>query len=351
MVMDLLENKNQVAKLSDDARATCNKTRAQVKTWLVEDAPIVYGINTGLGNLKDTALSPDEHKSWNKTIPYPHGVGFGKIADKNVARAAILIRANVLARSYSGVRPELIDRMLDVFNSGVEPVVYELGSTGLSDLAPLAQLAMVVAGFEEAEVILKGEKMKAQKAYELVGLDTTFVLECKEVLSQMNGSTFTQSLTVTTFEALKTLFFSVENEISQWDKGIKESMHDMINYIDGVINFENNITCDNPLLFPNGKSGYEAVMGCNCSNTQIGFVMDLVTSIICDMSKIIFLTRERNAETAMIHGLISQLIIPASADSIPTKGNQEDHVEFSYGAARKANKALKLLARQVLVKL
>lgn len=352
--------------IAKEATARCEASRDQIKRWLKKDAPIIYGVNTGLGNLKDTVLSPDDHLKWNKTIPYPHAVGMGEPIDADVTRLALLIRANVLCRAYSAVRPELIQRMLDIFNAGISPVVLELGSTGLSDLGPLAQSAMVVAGLEEVDVFYKDKRSKAQTCFTEVGLKPTFQLECKEVLAQMNGSTMTQVIAVFTYYSLDKLFniqeeierFTDNNEKYHIDANDKVncSISDSLSFVSNIINFENNITCDNPLLFKVEEGNYEPVMGCNCSNTQVGYVMDLLNILIADKSnfvyeKICLIERDypeimglRNLSLSLLLE-IKSLCIPASADSIPTKGNQEDHVEFSYGAARKAMKATKLFKK------
>ncbi len=318
-------------------------------------------MNTGLGNLKDTALSPQEHLEWNKTIPYPHAAGMGEYLNPVITRASMLIRANVLSRGYSGVRPELIERMLDIFNHGIAPAVRGLGSTGLSDLGPLAHNAMVVSGLEEAEVFYNGRQMRAQACFESLGMDTVFSLECKEVLAQMNGSTMTQAIAIFACHNMQQLL-SIEEKIGIVLNQGRQIRIDSKEHIDravdkafaiilNTVNFENNITCDNPLLFE-VEDGYEAVMGCNCSNTQVGYVMDLLNILIADKANYIMelidcLEREEGIGIRAIREIalakvrtIQSLCLPASADSIPTKGNQEDHVEFSFGASRKALKAL-----------
>ncbi len=338
-------NKYEV-KLDDKARKFCKKTRNQVDEWLRDDPPIIYGINTGLGNMKDTVLSPKEHIRWNKTIPYPHAVAFGKNIDFNVTRTALLIRANVLARGYSAVRPELIDRLLEIYNSGIAPVIHELGSTGLSDLAHLAELAIFVSGSEEAEAVYNGEIVKAKAAYRSKGIQEIFEFECKEVLSIMNGSTMTQANAVLCFVELEKLFNRLKGRMEKMNKPLFTSIYNTMSFINKNLNQENNVSCDNPLLFSVGEDSFEHVMGCNCSNTQIGYVMDLIPLITLDIAKFIYQTNPinvKNEKIACLINQIDQLSIPSTADSISTKAGQEDHVEFSYGASRKATKATKLL--------
>lgn len=348
--------------MSIEAEKNCRESRKQINRWLVKDGPVVYGVNTGLGNLKDTALSPEEHLNWNKTIPYPHAVGMGELLGADITRAALLIRANVLCRAYSAVRPELIYRMLDIFNNKIAPAVVEYGSTGLSDLPPLAQCAMVVAGLDEAEVIYNGEIRKAKEVFKEVGLAEEFPLECKEVLAQMNGSTVTQSIAVLAcynIEKIINLQYELEKSFIGY---IKEQQYkdifSALTFAKNIINFENNISCDNPLLFEKEDGSFEPVMGCNCSNTQVGYVLDMLNMIIADCGDLVCehmdSLKSNNLKLAGLYsnclGLLNELknmCMLVSADSIPTKANQEDHVEFSYQAAMKALKASEKLKRLV----
>lgn len=336
------------ATLDDEAEKRCRKSRSQVDRWLEGEPPVIYGINTGLGNMKDTVLSPEEHKSWNKTIPYPHAVALGKPIEPEITRTALLLRANVLARSYSAVRVELIERLLELFNSGISPVVYELGSTGLSDLSPLSQNTMFLAGLEEARAFSDGNMVSAREAFKKAGIQETFDLECKEVLALMNGSTMTQAISLLTFHKLEKVFDKIAQDMEASEASLYHSIKNSVGLIKMNLNKENNVSCDNPLLFNTEGDSYEAVMGCNCSNTQIGYMMDLSTVLVSDMCKWIYRNSEKDKATVLnIINKADQLVMPATADSITTKTSQEDHVEFSYGAARKAKRSVELLLKLV----
>lgn len=348
--------------ISDEASKRCRDSRKQIDKWVEKDAPVIYGVNTGLGNLKDTVIPPEVHKWWQKSLSGAHAAGFGDPISPDITRAELLIRANVLCRGYSAVRVELIQRMLDLFNAGISPVVLELGSTGLSDLGPLSQSAMVVAGIEGAEAYYNGIRGKAEMVFQNAGIGPQFDLECKELLSQMNGSTMTQAMAVLTFDRVEKLFNIIRAMIIEYglSKGQYEyekvfsDIDKSMRFAKQIINFENNITCDNPLLFKTEDGSYVPRMGCNCSNTQVGYVLDLINILIADMVCISYRAiseySESNTFLTPIQNMLSSicltlrgLCIPASADSISTKGNQEDHVEFSFGAARKVIKASKLL--------
>lgn len=331
----------QVA-LSAEAAARCRASRAQIDRWLLKDAPVIYGVNTGLGNLKDVVMPPEDHIKWNRTIPYPHAAGFGEYLAPEITRLALLLRANVLARAYSAVRVELIERMLALFNAGIAPAVRGAGSTGLSDLAPLSQCVMTVAGLPEAMAFYKGELVPSTQACSSAGLAPTFELECKEVLAQMNGSTMTQAIAVLAFRDFLALRAGLEGRFSPERASACRAVMELVQ---SILDRENNISCDNPLLFETQNGNYEAVMGCNCSNTQVGYAMDLMCVLCAELGQELAaaLGQEARMRGDYLLMRLKALCIPVSADSIPTKGAQEDHVEFSYSAARKFAQALAIL--------
>lgn len=343
------------AVLDPEAEKACLASRKQVEMWLGDDAPVVYGVNTGLGNLKDTALSPAQHMEWNLTIPYPHAVGMGEFINPLITRTALLIRANVLSRSYSGVRPVLIQRMLALFNAGVSPAIRELGSTGLSDLGPMAHCAMVLSGIDGARIFHNGKLQNTSGCFPLIGLQNSFPLECKEVLSTMNGSTMTQAAAVLCVHAAEAVL-NYQNQLESIVAADFAECANIISFNEAIaatfakirktIELENNVSCDNPLLFENGIS-YDVAMGCNCSNTQVGYDIDLLCIVLSDKASLLFELIKRaliktgydEALFAVAENAVKNIYDnaqPASVDSIPTKAGQEDHVEFSYGAVRKA---------------
>jgi len=349
-VKNIIEN-NLIVEIADEAVERCRKSRKQINKWLEKDAPVVYGINTGLGNLKDVVMPPEDHIKWNKTIPYPHAAGFGEYLSSIITRTALLLRANILCRAYSAVRVELINRMLDIFNARISPAIYGLGSTGLSDLPPLSQSVMAVAGLEDAKVFYNDKVMGAREAYSKAGINETFDLECKEVLAQMNGSTMTQSIAVISFlkfESLYEKYLCIVEKSNDMLIKRQEAYEEMIRFAKDILNKENNISCDNPLLFEKEDGSYEAVMGCNCSNTQVGYVLDLLSIIIAEISSDIILKVKdtsivKKNKAYYLNKELKSLCMQVSADSIPTKAGQEDHVEFSYTAARKFEQGVNIL--------
>ena len=349
-VSAILADPDSCVSVADEAKVKCRKTRNQIDRWLSKDAPVIYGINTGLGALKDVVVPPEKHVEWNKHLPYPHSAGFGNYLPAQVTRLALLLRANILCRAYSAPRVELIERMLSLVNADIAPAAFAEGSTGLSDLAPLAQCAMVVAGLPDAKVYYKGTLMSAEEAFIDAGLPAVFDLQCKEVLMQMNGSTMSQAIALTGYLNFLSLFNRYKEccpakEQSMKDK--QQAYQELTDFIGAILELENNITCDNPLLFETSEGEYEAVMGCNCSNTQIGYVMDLMSVMLAEMADDLTSDILASAEQKHIKNQLKLMTMQVSADSIPTKGGQEDHVEFSYTAAQKAACGVSLLQKLI----
>lgn len=332
----ILKDSDARVELAEEARIRCEKSRAQVDRWLVDGAPAIYGVNTGLGSLKDVAVPAQKHIEWNKRLPYPHAAGFDEYLPPEITRLALLLRANILARAYSAVRPELIQRLLDLVNAGVAPAVRGHGSTGLSDLGPLSQCVMTAVGMEDAHAFYQGELLPAREALRRAGLAETFTLACKEVLAQMNGSTMTQAIAVTAYLKLRPMLPAC---LEALEPKQAQAARETVDWVGSILERENNITCDNPLLFEVENGEYEAVMGCNCSNTQVGYAMDLLSVVIAEAAKRVMAKRPR----PILWQRLATLAMQVSGDSIPTKGGQEDHVEFSYTAAEKAAESVSIL--------
>lgn len=335
MVERFLKDPEAQVELTEDARKRCASSRAQVDCWLVEGAPAIYGVNTGLGALKNVAVPARKHIEWNKTVAYPHAAGFDEYLPPEITRLALMLRANVLARSYSGARPALIQRLIDLVNGGVAPAVRGHGSKGLSDLGPMAQCVLTVTGMEDASAFYQGELMSARQALRKAGLEETFTLECKEVLSQINGSTMTQAIAVTTYLRLQPL---LPECVALFGQERAQAIQETIDWIGEILELENNITCDNPLLFETENGEYEAVMGCNCSNTQVGYAMDLLSAVVAELGR-----KAAAQNQSILWQRLATLAMQVSGDSIPTTGGQEDHVEFSYTAAEKAAEGVSVL--------
>ncbi|MGH9466537.1 MAG: histidine ammonia-lyase [Terriglobales bacterium] len=172
-------------RLAPSARPRLRATRAIVERALERDQP-AYGINTGLGRLSDVRIPADKIRELQLNLLRSHACGVGAPLDTAVVRAMLLLRANSLAKGFSGVRPKIVEALCALLNRGVHPVVPSQGSVGASgDLAPLAHLALVLIGEGEAEY--KGRILPGHAALRAAGL-RPLTLEAKEGLSLLNGT-------------------------------------------------------------------------------------------------------------------------------------------------------------------
>ncbi len=153
---------------------------------ILDGNDLVYGVNTGFGHLKDIRISRDQLEALQLNLIRSHCAGVGGPLPPEATRALILLRAHVLARGHSGVRPRVIETLLGFLNADLLPVVPEQGSVGASgDLAPLAHLALGLLG--EGEVMLAGERMPAAAALRRAGIEPLRLMP-KEGLALVNGT-------------------------------------------------------------------------------------------------------------------------------------------------------------------
>ena len=171
--------------LSAEARTRIDAAHAVVRRILEGDEQ-VYGVNTGFGHLKDIRIPHDRLEALQLNLIRSHAAGVGAALDAESTRALMLLRAHVLARGHSGVRPAVVASLLDHLNADLLPVVPEQGSVGASgDLAPLSHLALLLVG--EGEATLRGERLPAREAQYRAGL-APLRLGPKEGLSLVNGT-------------------------------------------------------------------------------------------------------------------------------------------------------------------
>ena len=133
-------------ELADGARKKVVAAREVVEKLLRENR-VAYAINTGVGKLSDVHIEPAQNRQLQVNLIRSHSAGVGEPLSQEETRAMMLLRANSLAKGFSGVRPEVIDLICAMLNAGVHPVVPSQGSVGASgDLAPLAHLALAMIG-------------------------------------------------------------------------------------------------------------------------------------------------------------------------------------------------------------
>lgn len=147
---------------------------------------VMYGINTGIGEFSEVALTDEQVEQFQRFLIYNHAAGIGEPAPIASVRAAIASRINVHARGYSGCRPEITLTLVDLLDRGVTPVVCQKGSVGASgDLAPMAQIALLLMG--EGEAWYEGERLPGRVAMERAGIPVPG-LRARDGLATINGS-------------------------------------------------------------------------------------------------------------------------------------------------------------------
>ncbi len=171
--------------LEAEARAAVDRARSVVD-HLVENEIVVYAVNTGVGHLADMHIPVSEVQKLQLNLVRSHCVGVGEPLSQDVTRAMMLLRANSLAKGFSGVRPIVIDTLCEMLNRNVHPVIPSQGSVGASgDLAPLAHLALGMIG--EGEVAHEGKRGPAAAAMKKAEI-TPLELHAKEAISLINGT-------------------------------------------------------------------------------------------------------------------------------------------------------------------
>lgn len=196
----------QSCRLSAAARQRVQAARDLIEdvTRHGDETPPVYGVNTGFGDLSKVRIPSDQTRLLQERLVCSHAAGVGESLPDRAVRGMLLLRANTLAQGHSGVRPELIDLLLEMLARGVLPIVPSRGSVGASgDLAPLAHLALPVIGKGKARY--DGADLDGGEAMSRAGLEP-LILEPKEGLSLINGTqAMTSLLAVAALEARRQL--------------------------------------------------------------------------------------------------------------------------------------------------
>src|SRR2546426_1249502 len=170
---------------SPSARPGILASRKVIEEIIARD-DVVYGVSTGFGKLSDVRIPHDALAELQLNLVRSHACGIGNPLSEPEARAMMLLRANVLALGFSGIRLEIIEMLCELLNHHVSPVIPEKGSVGASgDLAPLAHLALSLIG--EGEAFFEGERMESREALRRAGLKPVELQE-KEGLALLNGT-------------------------------------------------------------------------------------------------------------------------------------------------------------------
>ncbi len=172
-------------RLSGEAISRVKASRKLVESWISRDE-VIYGITTGFGEFKDVKISGNELEQLQRNLILSHSAGTGKLIPDFIVRLMLLFRINSLSLGHSGVRPELLERLVLLFNEGVIPLVPSQGSVGSSgDLSPLSHMALTVIG--EGHCKLNGEIISSAQMHEALGISPVR-LSAKEGLALINGT-------------------------------------------------------------------------------------------------------------------------------------------------------------------
>ena len=175
----------QPIDLHPDAIARINKCRNLLERK-IKSGEIMYGVNTGIGELSEVVLTSEQVEQYQKYLLYSHAAGCGQPCAEEDVRAGMLCRLNTHCWGHSGIRSEIVETQVEMLNKGVTPVVCQKGSVGAcGDLAPMAQMAITLMG--EGEVFYKGKRVAAKQGLDEARIPTIVFRE-RDGLATINGS-------------------------------------------------------------------------------------------------------------------------------------------------------------------
>jgi histidine ammonia-lyase len=182
-------SKNSIKlSLSDDSINLIERCRDYLDRKLQNNSAPIYGITTGFGSLHNKTISNDQLNKLQENLVMSHACGTGNVVKEDIVRLMLLLKIHGLSYGNSGVQVETVQRLIDFYNLGITPVVYEQGSLGASgDLAPLAHLVLPLLGL--GEVFFRGERSDSSKVLKMTGL-APVELKSKEGLALLNGTQF-----------------------------------------------------------------------------------------------------------------------------------------------------------------
>ena len=417
--------------LTAAARERVRAARAVVDEFAHRDEP-TYGINTGFGNFANVHIPVDQLDTLQVNLLRSHAAGVGDPLSVPVVRATMALRANVLAKGFSGIRVETLERLIEMLNRDVHPLVPSRGSVGASgDLAPLAHLALVLVG--EGEVLVEAGRAREAGgvALQRAGLEP-IRLAAKEGLALINGTQPSTALLGLGLAGAERLARAADIAAAMSIDGLQGStkpfdhrIHDARGFTGQSISAANltdllagsginaahancgrvqdaysmrcaaqvhgssreafafahrtfdieaNAATDNPMVFADTR---DIVSGGNFHGAPVALACDVVCIGLTHLATISerrserlvnpalsglppFLTRHGGLQSGLMMAQVTAAALtselktlahPASADTIPTSGNTEDHVSMSMSAGLKAQRALELAQLVIAVEL
>ena len=332
------------------------RARAYIERLLAEDA-VVYGVTTGFGKFAEVRVAGADALALQRNLVFSHCCGVGEPLGPEETRAMMLLRANVLAKGYSGARLVVLQTLLAALNAGVLPVIPSKGSVGAcGDLAPLAHLTAVLIG--EGEAFHRGRRVAGREALRAAGIEPV-VLEAKEGLALINGTQMMTAVGVLSLleaeniskaadiagaqaiEALRgtrTPYLGITHlvrphpgqmatarnllrllegsEILASHEGCSKvqdayslrcapqvhgAVKDALAFVRGVLEIEVNAATDNPLVFPEEE---KVISGGNFHGQPVSQAMDILAVAVAQLANI----SERRVE---------YMVDPSTSDHLP----------------------------------
>lgn len=181
-------NKNIKLTLSKESTDLITRCRNYLDHKLENNTSPIYGITTGFGSLQNKTISKDQLNKLQENLVMSHACGTGPVVREDIVRLMLLLKIHALSLGKSGVQLETVQRLIDFFNEGIIPVVFEQGSLGASgDLAPLAHLVLPLLGM--GEVLYQGKRYDSRTILEKFGWSPVELMS-KEGLALLNGTQF-----------------------------------------------------------------------------------------------------------------------------------------------------------------
>lgn len=328
-------NSNRKIKLSEFNSLLIEKCRSFLDEFVSENVA-VYGVNTGFGSLCNTKINNEDLGKLQENLMRSHACGFGNEVSQEIVKWMLLLKIIGISKGHSGVQLITVQRLIDFYNEGIFPVVYEYGSLGASgDLAPLAHLCLPLIG--EGEFYYKGRKFNASVLQQIFGY-VPISLKSKEGLALLNGTQFMSAFgckmisdiiqliksaslaaaaSLDAFDCRRDPFIYSIHQLrnnSQWQyndyfnlftkdseiaKNAKEQVQDpysfrcipqvlgaslnSIKHIKAVFEEEINAVTDNPIVLPDEN---KIVSGGNFHGQPLALALDMLTLAISEIGSI-----------------------------------------------------------------
>jgi histidine ammonia-lyase len=354
--------------LADVARGKLERARAVVEAATHGSREHTYGVNTGFGRFVSHSIPDELTGELQLRLLRSHACGVGDPYPDEVVRAAMLLRANTLAKGYSGARPQTVQLLIDCLNGGLVPHVPSRGSVGASgDLAPLAHLALPLVG--EGEAWVGDERLGGREALATLDLEP-IELGAKEGLSLVNGTQFMAAvgalavararrlaktadiactLSLESLQGSRTSFLpqihearplpgqiaSAANilrlleesaiiESHRWCDKVQDAYslrcapqvhgasRDLLAYVDATVSTELNAATDNPLVLVDAE---ELVSNGNFHGQPLAFALDALAMAVAELANIAERRTERLVNPSLSDGLPAFLTVDGGLNS------------------------------------